>query len=275
MSRPIRLFVCPYHLGSVGEGVGGGPRRLMELGAAASLGRAGSAVSVHEIAYHGSEDDDELTRLIGTVGAVARSVSTSSREGELAVVLGGNCATSLGVLSALDPKPTVVWLDAHGDFNTPQTSESGFLDGMALAAAVGDCWRPRMATVPGHRPVRTVAVVLAGTRDLDAGEAERIARSPVRHLPADDLVAVGLPRLDGQAVHLHLDLDVLHAALGPVNSYGTSPGGVPLEGLLELIGGLAGRATLRSVTISSYDPRVDEGGVGPAAIEILELLGAA
>jgi arginase len=166
-----------------------------------------------------------------------------------------------------------VWLDAHGDFNTPETSVTGFLDGMALAAAVGDCWRGSLAAVPGFRPVPPDRVLLAGTRDLDPAEEERLASSPIRQLPADRFAEGPLPTLDGHPVHLHLDLDVLHDSLGPVNTYGLTSGGVPRPRLLELVEAVSHRAGLRSVAITAYDPSVDSGDVADTALDVLEILG--
>jgi len=71
----------------------------------------------------------------------------------------------------------IVWFDAHADFNTPETTNSGFLDGMGLAIAVGHCWRSLSRTVEGFRPVREGNVVLVGGRGASPAEKERLSRS--------------------------------------------------------------------------------------------------
>ena len=65
----------------------------------------------------------------------------------------------------------VLWFDAHGDFNTPETTTSGFLDGMALAAVTGRCWTGLTRAIPGFTPVPESNVTAIGVRDLDEGEA--------------------------------------------------------------------------------------------------------
>src|SRR5207253_2124442 len=69
----------------------------------------------------------------------------------------------------------VAWLDAHGDFHTPETTTSGFVDGMALAVAAGQCWRALAAAVPGFEPVLAGRVVHVGGRDFDPGKRDRLA----------------------------------------------------------------------------------------------------
>ncbi len=123
------------------------------------------------------------------------------------VVVSGDCTTSLPVVAGLQRSgvdPTLVWFDAHGDLQTPETSASGYLGGFPVRQLVGGADR----TVPerlGLRPVRESDVLLVDARDLDPPEAEFLAGSGIRRV-AVDAVADGLP--DGP-VHLHLDADVV------------------------------------------------------------------
>jgi len=73
----------------------------------------------------------------------------------------------------------VLWFDAHGDFNTPESTLGGFLDGMALAIATGRCWTGLAATVPGFTPVAEENVVLVGARDLDRANCTSTSTSTV------------------------------------------------------------------------------------------------
>jgi arginase len=123
------------------------------------------------------------------------------------LVLSGDCTTSMGVVAGLQRAgvdPSVVWFDAHGDLQTPQTSTSGYLGGMPLRQLVGGADR----TVPELLGLRDVAgqdVVLVDARDLDPPEAEFLAGSRIRHVPVGE-VADALP---GGPIYLHLDVDVL------------------------------------------------------------------
>ena len=99
----------------------------------------------------------------------------------------------------------MLWLDAHGDFNTPDTSPSGFLGGMCLAGACGR-WETGLAD-----PIPAERVVLAGVRDLDAGERELLEASEATVVGASSVETLVAARnaLEGAPVYVHLDLDVI------------------------------------------------------------------
>lgn len=126
---------------------------------------------------------------------------------ELQVVLSGDCTTALAVVAGLQRSgvdPAVVWFDAHGDLQTPETSTSGYLGGFPVRQLLGGSDR----TVPdrlGLAPLRESDVLLVDARDLDPPEAEFLAGSAVRRVAVDEVVGA-LP--DGP-VHLHLDADVV------------------------------------------------------------------
>lgn len=135
---------------------------------------------------------------------VADAVATALRAGGVPVVLSGDCVASLGVVAGVQAtgvEPTLVWLDAHGDVQSPETSASGYLGGMPIRQLVGGADR----TVPDAvalRPIDEADVVLLDGRDLDAPEAAFLAASRIRHLPLQPVV-VPCP------VVLHVDLDVV------------------------------------------------------------------
>jgi len=126
---------------------------------------------------------------------------------ELQVVVSGDCTTSLGVVAGLQRSgvdPTVVWFDAHGDLQTPETSASGYLGGFPLRQLLGGSDR----TAPdrlGLAPLRESDVLLVDARDLDPPEAEFLAGSAVRRVAVDEVVDA----LPAGPVHLHLDADVV------------------------------------------------------------------
>jgi arginase len=140
--------------------------------------------------------------------------------GQPVTLLSGDCTTSLGVLAGLQragQDPSVVWLDAHADFQTEATTASGYLGGMplALAAGVGELTLPRLL---GLRPLP--AALLVGARDVDPPEEVLLAESPtVRRRPVDDLGP-----LPGGPLYLHVDLDVCDPADVPDLLY-PAPGG--------------------------------------------------
>src|SRR6478735_11713834 len=111
--------------------------------------------------------------------AFAKHVHAARTARRFPVVLSGNCLAAVGVIAGLGEGTGVIWIDAHGDFNTPQTTTRGFLDGMTLATATGKCWVELANGIEGFMPVPEDAVVLIGARDLDPGEKAALARSSI------------------------------------------------------------------------------------------------
>ena len=138
------------------------------------------------------------------------------------VVFAADCTTALGVMKGLEAqRPRIFWYDAHGDFNTPETSPSGFLGGMPLAMLVG---RGDMSLMNALdlKPIPEEHVVLTDARDLDPQEAIALAQSRVTHLAnfEDSLAFL----LTGRPLYVHLDTDVVDEAELPGMSYPTSNG---------------------------------------------------
>src|SRR3990170_107753 len=135
----VRLIEVPYHMGMEGVGMGGGPTRLLEDGAARPVREAGATVRVTRVRL-GRRPTDTLSALADVNARLARQVAAAVRDGTFPLVLAGNCNSCLGTIAGLFPaRVGLVWLDAHGDFHTPETSRTGFLDGMPLAIAAGHC----------------------------------------------------------------------------------------------------------------------------------------
>jgi arginase len=155
--------------------------------------------------------------------AVSDAVARAARP----LLLSGDCPTALGAVAGLQRRHgdmAVVWLDAHGDFNTPAITISGYLGGMPLATLTG--------RAPGHcceglplRQVRDADVVLVDARDLDPAEREALTASQVRRVPADPAAIISA--LDGigrTPVYLHLDVDVIDGTQLPGLRFPSSPG---------------------------------------------------
>jgi arginase len=184
-------------------------------------------------------------RLAAVSEQIAAFTEQSVREGHRPVSVAGDCCAVIGVITGLQRaghRPRLVWLDAHGDFNTPETSPSGFVGGMPLAMLVG---RGDQAVLErlGTRPLDEPAVVLCDGRDLDPLEREALQASRVRHLSSVEQ----LDELDfGQdPVHLHIDGDILNPLEAPAMLYPAAggPGAAALEAILR-------RATARWRVVS-------------------------
>ena len=137
----------------------------------------GNIVSVDKV-----ESKEQLTTEIGTAMELNRiladKVKQTAEAGIFPLVLSGNCNSCLGTLAGIgSDRLGVIWFDAHGDFNTPETTVSGFFDGMPLAMAVGRCWKMLLETVPGFKPIAEQNIVHIGARDLDIDEEQLMIHS--------------------------------------------------------------------------------------------------
>lgn len=212
----------------------------------------------------------ELMRL------VSLRVNDALRAGELPVVLSGNCGVAVGTIAALGPARTgVLWLDAHGEFNTPDTTRSAFLDGMGLTVATGRSWSAMAREIVGFTPLPDENVVLVGTRDLDAAEREALGKSFISVVSPDALDSVGarvavgraLERVDGRVsrLYVHIDVDVFDERVVPSNEFGDERGLSP-EQVAEVLATARDRMTIGAVGIASYDPAADPEGRTPPIV---------
>jgi arginase len=190
------------------------------------------------------------------------------------IVLAGNCGSSLGTVSgvrAATPNDSsdvgVIWLDAHADFNTPDTTATGFLDGTVLAALTGRGWHTLTASIPGFRPVSDAHVVLVGARDIDPGEEQLLAASRVMRVEAARLETDGArAALDSaltelahrvSRVYLHVDLDVHEPSEAQANQYAV-PGGLAAGTVRDVVRVVAGRFSIVAAALTAYDPTYDD-----------------
>jgi arginase len=155
--------------------------------------------------------------------AVADAVERAARP----LLLSGDCSTALGAVAGLQRRHrdlTVVWLDAHGDFNTPATTISGYLPGMPLAMLTGRAPEP-FCDALRLRPVADTHVVLADARDLDPAEHDALTASQVRRVPADPAaITAALDGIGRTPVYLHLDIDVIDSTQLPGLRFPSGPG---------------------------------------------------
>ena len=170
-----------------------------------------------------------------------------------------------------------MWLDAHGDFNTPETTETGYLDGMPLAMLTGRAF-PEMLVRLGSEALDEALALHAGGRDLDPAEAGALATSSIAVVSGAEVRLHGLgealaPALDDLAArtadrhrgerdrpqaHLHVDLDVLDPEVAPAVGF-PSPGGFTLAELLAAVEMTGARFELRAVSLTSFAPECAPG----------------
>src|SRR5438477_2095237 len=192
---------------------------------------------------------------------LSEAVTTSLRAGALCGILGGECTLVAGSLSGAlvaEPDLVLVYVDAHGDFNTLATTPSHYVSGMCLAHV---CGRSIASLLwPGTRRIAEDRVALVGGRALDAGERQNLDRSRVTHIPFDAEhldVAPVVAFARRKKVWLHVDVDVLDPAAMPAVVF-PAAGGVPVATLRDLVEQLGAVADVRGFEVCGYDPRQDE-----------------
>ena len=233
--RPVALIGASLDLGAGRRGVDMGPSAIRYAGLDARIEGLGRDVydwgnvegAVPEATEMGSERVRFLAPIKQACERVAHLVARAVDEGLQPLVLGGDHSVAIGTLGGLARRNGaggVLWLDAHGDLNRPETSPTGNVHGMPLAAALGlagpefesDAW-----------PLPAVAadrVALVGVRSLDPAEAELIAEAGVSVYTMSDVDRLGLERVVREAlakiagpgfVHVSLDMDALEPDIAP------------------------------------------------------------
>ena len=265
----VQVILVPYDSGNRGLRMGRGPEHFIENGLVQALETDGHEVAVETIEAP-TEFRAEVQTQFALYRAVASQVAAARQSGRFPLVLSGNCGATVGVIAGAQTKQIgVVWFDAHGEFNTPETTNSGFLDGMGLAIATGQCWKRLAASIPGFQPIPGSNILLVGARDFDAGEQERLEEAGGTVIDAATVLQTGISEvLDSvmpaflpnvEEVHLHLDLDVLDQKETPANEW-LPEGGIPMEAVSQTIQYTKKNRQLTSATIASFDPKYDLQG---------------
>jgi len=272
----ITILGVPYSLDQHQVGMGAAPHALLAAGLRSRLAALGHALQVEIVTIPASDEPREarLGRLLAALGDAVARVRADAR---FPLILGGDCLVALGVLGGLgDAAHTgIIWLDAHGDFNTAETTISGYLGGMPLAAAVGrglDALREACRLAP----IAERNVVLVGARDLDPLEERALAGSSVvlvRNARAGDA-----PELDRalQAVgslaqlYLHVDVDILDPAEAPGVNYPAARGR-SLAQLQAIVRQAIGLGNVAAMSVTAVNPEKDiDGRTVQAALGVIE-----
>lgn len=231
-------------------GLGLGPMALVKAGLQNRLEKVGNTAGL-TVVHRQKPFTNELEAIEEINKNLALAVRAAVSAGEFPLVLAGDCNSSIGTLGGLGLASIgVVWLDAHGDFNTPETSPSGYFDGMPLAILTGSCYRTLWNNVTALPPIPESRVALIGARDLDPKEKIRLRQSQIKQVA---------PTIKLKEVYLHIDLDVLDPLIAPCNAY-QAANGLSLADVLQIIRLITSQFRIRAAALTAFDPAFDVNG---------------
>lgn len=266
---------------SVTEASNGPGNRVTALGGAASIIEASGffdslpelGVEIEGITHPEPVDqsvsDDPIARLGAFNAQVAAIVSEAIARGARPFLAGGTCSHLPGMVGGLEQAygPTarigLIWMDAHGDFNTPNTSYSQMLGGMPVAVVAGLCYPVWREGAGIASPLPTDRILMIDVRNLDDREEQLIRATDVKiarfgeHGEADEIVAA----IDALAakvdlLYLHIDSDILDESLQPNHPTAepNGPDGPTVDRLIEQVMGTGKVVALAVVSINPEEP---------------------
>src|SRR5215207_1690939 len=266
----IQVILVPYDSGHRNLRMGSGPEHFVNNGLTEVLQAEGYDVFIETVESQAAFRAEVQTQF-DLYRSLAERVTEARQSGRFPLVLSGNCGATVGVIAAGGTKPPgVVWFDTHGECNTPETTTSGFLDGMGLAVATGLCWKKLATSIPGFRPIPGSNILHIGGHDFDEGERERLEGTGALVINSAALEQTGMraalhPVIAEfhhrvEEVHLHIDLDALNPTEAPANQYVTESIGLSVEEMSETIELIKEILPITSATIASFDPTFDLQG---------------
>lgn len=279
----LHVYEMPLDFGASRHGSDMGPSAIRLAGLRERLSALGHEIGrdecpvppePQEAADPGDPKAKYLAQIVRACSALAARVAESAEHGAFPLVLGGDHSVALGSLAGMGAwaekagkKLGVLYVDAHGDFNTPETSPSGNIHGQCLAASCG-YGHPELVNL--HAPFRKVDprnVCFAGTRDLDPGERDLMREAGVTVFSMSEIDRSGFPetsrRICGffrdrgvDALHVSFDMDVLDPMFAP----GTGiplPAGLTNREALLLMEEIAATGLVKSAEIVEVNPVLD------------------
>jgi arginase len=231
---------------------------------------------------HLTDANEKLRRMSIIYASLSEAVKDAVINHQVPISIAGDCVSSMGVLSGLQKAGVqpdrLIWLDAHGDFHTWDTTQTKYLGGMPLAMLVGrpdrrhadrDASRAFLQTV-GLRPYPEQKIILSDARDLDDGEKQAVESSRLVKCDIGKILEHIVP---GEKIYLHFDTDVVNAVREmPALKY-VVDGGPTYDDMMALFKEL-GKQNLVAVSVSAWHEEEDrDNKTATACLRLLEMLG--
>ncbi len=292
MNRSVEIVGVPMDLGGFRRGVDMGPSAIRYAGLRARLADLGYSVRDRgNIAVADRDEDREIEfrhgarlahhsdEIVRAAEELATVVADIVRGGAIPVVLGGDHSIGMGTIAGLaraGHRVGVIWVDAHGDINTPDTTPSGNVHGMPFAVALGLADDPFPKSLRGTTDGKNG--VLLAIRDIDAGEKDNIKRAGVTPITMSDIDRLGMHAAmekaiavasQGDGIHISLDMDAIDPDEAP--GVGTPVrGGLTYREVQLAMEMLAASGKLRSIEVCEVNPILDrENRTASLAVELI------
>jgi arginase len=287
--KKIALIGAPSSAAGFMPGTEKAPGALRAAGLIERLQNAGFEVSdAGDCApRHFAEDEEHrrarnLPEIVAGLNDLKARAEIAIKSGAFVIVLGGDCADAIGLLTGARryyKHVNLIWFDRDADLNTPASTPSGRIDGMVVAHIIGK-GAPELVRFWGEPPlVREPDVTLFGLARLDSPEQEFLAKSPLRHIHVAEIQAKGAAVSASEALNhlhadarefiLHLDLDVIAQEEFPAVSVPAS-GGLNFADVRAALKEFVRHKNLLGLDVSQYNPDKDVDGSG--AKKIVDLL---
>ncbi len=261
------------------KGMGDAPAALRKAGLAKAVGVGRDLGDVEIPPLRKDALEGTVKNLSQFRDATERIFNAVSASGaEPAVVIGGECSETVGAMAGFAQgfggKAGMLWLDAHGDFNTPATSPSGYIGGMCLAIACGKASDLGLG-LDGRYPLAEERLVHVGSRALDQPEVEAFNSSPAKLYTAQHVKKAGAADVAEEAArHLenrsdwiacHLDVDVVDPEFIPAVNYPTS-GGLTADEASMIMRAVLRTGKMKVLEVAAYNPTRDRRGKSARAV---------
>ncbi len=240
----LAIITLPYNVDGKGTSGASGPAALLTAGLPDRLREQGHTVADVKTVELSPEEEKQYGgwNRVGLAGAhLAELTAAARREDQFVLGLLADCNGVLGLLGglqqssagALPQRVGLVYIDAHGDYNTPETSPSGMLGGMPVAIAAGKTLHRLRRQNKLHLPLQSPDIVMMGLRDLDELEREAVEADGIVTLSEEDLLqrsehihrAMEALSQREDMIYIHIDLDILNPEAAPAAGL-PSPGGL-------------------------------------------------
>ncbi len=288
--KKIRIIGVPIDLGQLQRGVNMGPSAVRYAGLAQKLRQLG--FELHDsgdlfVPVRESLTDAEQGNFLPSIQQVCQAAYDAGKQavddGNIPLFLGGDHSLAIGTIGGISHNQPVgvIWIDAHGDANSPQSSPTGSIHGMPVAALLGEGY-PELVNV--GRPGAKIAgrdMVMIGIRDLDAGERDWLRQSGIRVYTMREVDERGMGAIVREALqclehcsrlHVSLDMDSLEPNVAP--GVGTPlPGGLSYREAQLLMEIIADSGKLASADVVEINPILDhENRTAKIAVELIASL---